>query len=89
MKKLIKYLFSSENFKQPSTQLAILIFFIFNIFFWGVYLDHEIRKIFYLFLRNLAGNSNFISAVGTLITGGISGLIGILWAYNQKRNKDD
>lgn len=85
MKELLKHLFSDENLKQPLTQIALLLFIIFNFIFWGIVLDHEIRQIFYLFLRNLAGDTNFVSAIGALITGGISGLIGILWAFNQKK----
>jgi len=87
MKSLVQHLFSKENLSQPSTKIAILLFLLFNILFWGIYLDHEVRQIFYLFLRNLAGNPNFVSTIGTLITGGISGLIGILWAYNQRKDK--
>jgi hypothetical protein len=87
MKALLIHLFSKHNFNKISTKAAILIFIIFNLLFWGIVLDHEIRSIFYLFLRNLAGNSAFVGAVGALITGAISTLIGILWAYNPSEDK--
>jgi hypothetical protein len=84
----MKNLLSKRNLCSRTTILALLLFAMFNFVFWLIVFDPELRKIFYKFLHNLVDDRNFVSTVGALITGAVSMIVGILFTYKEKKDKD-
>lgn len=76
----MKNIFTIKNLTSRSSILAFVIFIITNLVYW----NPKLCNILYSLLTNLVNNETFVSNFGTLVIGGISTLIGVLFGYKEK-----